>query len=98
MLFRKVRRDAVLIFGSGKVSPVCHCDPRAGPDRFNTDDVIGVDVSILRRSFDEYKFGQGLPSRLNRIRGEISAHNGAIGEQHATGCGALATDYGYRVG
>jgi hypothetical protein len=40
--------------------------------------VIGVDISILRRSFDEYQFGQGLPSRLNPIRGEISAHNGVI--------------------
>jgi hypothetical protein len=78
MLFRKMRRDTVLIFGSGKVSPVCHGDARAGPDGFNTDDVIGVDISILRRSFDEYQFGQGLPSRLNRIRGEISAHNGMM--------------------
>lgn len=68
MLFRKMRRYAVLIFGSGKVSPVCHCDARAGPDGFYTDDVIGIDISILRRSFDEYEFGQGLPSRLNRIR------------------------------
>ena len=103
-----MRRDTVLIFGSGKVSPVGHGDARAGPDGFNTDDVIGVDISILRRSFDEYEFGQGLPSRLNRIRGEISAHNGVIGwmafithslqEQHASGCGTSATDCGYCVG
>lgn len=98
MLFRKMRRDTVFIFGSGKVSPVGHGDARAGPDGFNTDDVIGVDISILRRSFDEYEFGQGLPSRLNRIRGEISAHNGVIGEQHATGCRTSAADCGYCVG
>jgi hypothetical protein len=108
MLFRKMRRDTVFIFGSGKVSPVGHGDARAGADGFNTDDVIGVDISILRRSFDEYEFGQGLPSRLNRIRGEISAHNGVIGwmafyihslqEQHATGCRTSAADCGYCVG
>ena len=97
MLFRKMRRNAVLIVGSGKVSSVCHGDARAGPDGFNTDDVIGVDISILRRSFDEYEFSQGLPSRLNRIRGEISAHNAVIGEQHATGCRTSATYCGYCV-
>jgi hypothetical protein len=34
--------------------------------------VIRVDVGIGWRSFDKYKFGHGLPSRLHRIRGRIS--------------------------
>jgi hypothetical protein len=68
MLFREVHRDTVLIVGSRKVSTVSHCDPRACPHGFNTDHVIRVDIGIVRCSFDEYKFGHGLPSRLHRIR------------------------------
>ena len=42
----------------------------------NTDHVIRVDIGIVRRSFDEYKFGQGLlSSRLHGIKGKISVHN-----------------------
>ena len=74
-LFREVHRDTVLIFGCGKVSPVSHCDPRACPHGLNTDHVIRVDVGIVRRSFDEYKFGHGLPFRLHRTRGKLSVHN-----------------------
>ena len=63
-LLRQVLRDSVFIFGSSKVSPVNHCDPAARPDRLNTDDVIPVDVGIVWRSFDKYKFGHELLSRL----------------------------------
>ena len=69
-LFREVLRDTVLIFASGEVSPVSHCDPTACSHRLNTDHVIRVDVGIVLRSFDKYKFGHGLPSRLHLIRGE----------------------------
>ena len=71
-LFRDVHRDTVFIFGSGKVSPVSHCDPTARSHGLNTDHVIRVYVGIVRRSFDEYEFGHGLlPSRLHRNRGKI---------------------------
>jgi hypothetical protein len=74
-LLREVYRDAVLIFWGGKVTSVCHCDPGACPHSFNTDDVIGIDVGVAWCSLDEYKFGHGLSSGLNRIRANRSMHN-----------------------